>query len=120
MAELSKRPAVQKRPCHAPNPCVTPRSKAADQRLQILEPLTTGYPSDAYRAGRETQVRRENSIATASQVPAPARLPRLTNSTGEETDAKFSASQPLEIAENREEISQTSPLSKGAGEPFPP
>jgi hypothetical protein len=45
------------------------------------------------------------------RLPAPA-PPQLTGVRGEKADAKFSASQPLEIVENREEISETSPPLK--------
>jgi hypothetical protein len=41
------------------------------------------------------------------RLAAPAPRPQLTNSTGEEAYAKFSALQSIEIAGNREEISET-------------
>ena len=44
-------------------------------------------------------------------LAAPAR-PQLTNSRGQKGDAKFSASQRIEIARNRERISNTWPPSK--------
>jgi len=116
MAELSKRPAVQQRPRHVPNPRVAPRSEAADQRLRMLERLTTGYRSRAYRAGRETQVRRENSIATASQAAAPARQPRLTNSTGRRPTRNFPSRNRLKSLKTAKE-SRNLAASEGAADP---
>jgi hypothetical protein len=43
------------------------------------------------------------------RLAAPERRPQLSNSTRRSPGGKFSASQPLEIAENRERISEISP-----------
>jgi hypothetical protein len=47
------------------------------------------------------------------RLAAPPRRPQLTDPTrGEDADAKFSASQSIEIARNRERISEISPPPK--------
>jgi hypothetical protein len=178
MAKLSKQSRRPEAPAPAvePAPRVAPRRKTADQRLRILERLTTGLSLAHIARVEKLTVRRVQQIIAAmlesreidppagfvrlqvarlseamivtrtimmegdlqavdrmirltreldryhgfaqAPIPAPPRRPQLTNSTrGEEADAKFSASQSIEIARNRERLSEISPPL--AGEPPP-
>jgi hypothetical protein len=179
MAKPSKKPHRPEAPVAAvaPAPRVAPRRKTADQRLRILERLTTGLSVVHIARVEKLTVRRVQQIIAAmlesreidppagfvqlqvarlsdamivthtmmmegdlqavdrmirltreldryhgfgqAQIPAPPEPPRrlappttqpqLTNATREdETDAKFSASQSIEISGNREGISETS------------
>jgi hypothetical protein len=180
MAKLSKKSCRPEAPAPDAEPArrVAPSRRAADQRLRILERLSTGVSVAHIARVEELTVRRAPQIIAAmlesrkvdppagfvqlqvarlsaamivshtmmmdgdlkavdrvirltreldryhgfAQAPpplepprrlaAPAGQPQLTNLTAEKADAKFSASQPLEIAENREEISKTSPPPK--------
>ena len=58
---------------------------------------------------------RYHGLAQAPALPKPRQRgshSRRNSTRAEEADAKFSASQPLEIARNREGISETSPPPK--------
>jgi len=175
MTKLSQKPPEAPAPVVEPAARVAPRRKTADQRLRILERLTTGLSVAHIARVEKLTVRRVQQIIAAmlesreidppagfvqlqvarlsnamivshtmmmegdlqavdrmikltreldryhgfTQAPAPPAPPhrlaapaplQLTKSTGAgETEAKFSASQRVEIAENREGISKTSP-----------
>jgi hypothetical protein len=174
LAKKSRRPEAPA-PGVEPAPRIPPRRKTADQRLRILERLTTGLSVAHIARVEKLTVRRVQQIVAAMlesreidppagfvqlqvarlseamivthtmmmegdlqavdrmirlsreldryhgfghapiptppqplrRLAAPAQRPQLTNSTHGEEDAKFSASHPLEIAENRETISET-------------
>jgi hypothetical protein len=173
MAKPSKKSRPAEAPAVEPAPRVAPRRKTADQRLRILERLTTGLSVAHIARVEKLTVRRVQQIIAAmlesreidppagfvqlqvhrlsaamivshtmmmegdlqavdrmirlareldryhgfAQAPRPPDPPRrlaapaplqLTKSTrAEEADAKFSASQSIEIAESREGISET-------------
>ena len=175
MSKPSKKSSEAPAPAVEPAPRVAPRRKTADQRLRILERLTSGLSVVHIARVEKLTVRRVQQIIAAmlesreidppagfvqlqvarlsaamivshtmmmegdlqavdrvirltreldryhgfgqAQIPRPPEPPRrlappagrpqLTNSTrAEDADAKFSASHPLEIAENRETISE--------------
>jgi hypothetical protein len=177
MTKLSQKSTEAPAPAAEPAARVAPRRKTADQRLRILERLTTGLSVAHIARVEKLTVRRVQQIIAAmlesreidppagfvqlqvarlsdamvvshtmmmegdlravdrmirlareldryhgfTQAPAPAEPPpprrlaapaqlQLTDATrGEETEAKFSCPQSVEIAGNREGISETSP-----------
>ena len=81
--------------------------QAVDRMIRLTREL------DRYHGFGQAQIPAPPEPPPPRRLAAPERRPQLTNSTREEEDdAKFSASQSIEIARNRERISETSPPPK--------
>jgi hypothetical protein len=81
--------------------------QAVDRMIRLTREL------DRYHGFGQAQIPAPPEPPPPRRLAAPAQRPQLTNSTREEeADAKFSASQSIEIARNRERISQTWPPPK--------
>jgi hypothetical protein len=113
-----------------PAPPPPRRLAAPEQRPQLTNSTREDEEDAKFSASQSIEIAQNRETISETAPPpepppprrlaAPAPQPQLTNSTREdEADAKFSASQSIEIARNRETISETS-LSELAGEPPPP
>jgi hypothetical protein len=81
--------------------------QAVDRMIRLTREL------DRYHGFAQAQIPSPPEPPPPRRLAAPAERPQLTDSRAVEDDAKFSASHPLEIAENRERISKTETLDAG-------
>jgi hypothetical protein len=81
--------------------------QAVDRTIRLTREL------DRYHGFAQAKMPAPPEPPPPRRLAPPTPQPQLTNATREdETDAKFSASQSIEIAQNREKISETSAPTK--------